>query len=291
MLCRRGEECPTRCEGMENVSDGIRVLGAGQQWWGGNEKSNGSACAAALLYFFEVPTFRAGAAVFSRKPFLARRGTSFRYFMRPVPSVRRRLAFSPQLSEGTAAKTDGEPAAPGSHRRNEAAMQRSKCERSSIQTRRQQRRSGAAMATTSSGAAANRDGAANRNNPRQAFVSARSRRALRSLCIPSFYLSASCCVVVPLTSSHLLRGECARRASRLLNVEGSTTASHAQGVRVLVAATERKGSLGLHTRHRATHRHTQRTSDDALLSRRASSRRSCSTSSAEHQGSEATDVR
>ena len=42
---------------------------------------------------------RAGACVFSRKLFLARRGRSFMYRMRPVPSVRRRRAFSPQLSE------------------------------------------------------------------------------------------------------------------------------------------------------------------------------------------------
>lgn len=54
--------------------------------------------------------------------------------------------------------------------------------------------------------------------------------------------------VVPLsllTSAHLLRREGAAGAASLLDVEAAATAAHAQSVRVLVAATEREGSLSL----------------------------------------------
>lgn len=96
---RRVEECRTRWEGASISAVGYGG-GAGQQYGSGMRSLSGQRVEPPI-YFFDVPTLRAGAAVFSRKPFFARRGTSFRYFMRPVPSVRRRLAFSPQLSAGS----------------------------------------------------------------------------------------------------------------------------------------------------------------------------------------------
>ncbi len=75
-------------------------------------------CFAPPLYFLAAPMRRAGACVFSRKPFLARRGMSFRYDMRPVPSVRRRFAFSPQLSNSRRKRSrTGEESATGAPKR------------------------------------------------------------------------------------------------------------------------------------------------------------------------------
>ena len=49
--------------------------------------------------FLLAPVFRATGLLFSRKPFLNRRLSVFMYRIRPVPLVRRRRAFSLQLSE------------------------------------------------------------------------------------------------------------------------------------------------------------------------------------------------
>lgn len=116
---------------------------------------------------------------------------------------------------------------------------------------------------------------------RQACVSVRSLCCSFPLVLCAVLPLAPCvllvCVLCCLTSSHLLRGEGAAGASRLLDVERSSAASHAQRVRVLVTTTEREGTLGLqqHTTQRTSEHnpHSARTDEGAATPATSARRR------------------
>lgn len=256
---------------------------------------------------------RAGACVFSRKLFLARRGRSFMYRMRPVPSVRRRRAFSPQLSERgrmharTQRSRWEEEGGRGSRQRvrenrtHAAIVQQSQQHPAESDREQQPTQSGAAAANSSqqweqrvvrrssvSSVARDAPRAGEANTEQSKANRWRRPSALRPPPAPchSFAairrLPAVICIAADIGASSwpgrrssssgpkqtewrcngqtqtvsrcrdnwagscCCRCRCRRcRLVYLLDVEAAASAAHAQSVRVLVAATEREGSLSL----------------------------------------------